>query len=100
MLEVGAQVPKESRKKLIRKKEMRIEMKNGGKMLSPLPANNPQKHLVKRECVLNKGRASKSAKGGLYLRAGLGGTHRCDTASLQTRHSEDTNQSKNVLVKL
>ena len=62
MLEVGAQVPKENRKKLIRKK-MRIEMKNGGKMLSPLPANNPQKHLAKRECVLNKERASKSAKG-------------------------------------
>lgn len=75
-------------------------MKNGGKMLSPLPANNPQKHLAKRECVLNKERASKSAKGGLYLRAGLGGTHRCDTTSLQTTHSEDTNQSKNVLVKL
>ena len=83
-----------------KKKEMRIEIKNGGKMLSPLPANNPQKHLAKRECVLNKERASKSAKGSLYLRAGLGDTHRCDTASLQTKHSEDTNQSKNVLVKL
>ena len=100
MLEVGAQVPKENRKKLIRKKEMRLEMKNEGKMLSPLPANNPQKQLVKRECVLNKERASKSANGGLYLRAALGSTHHCDTASLQTKHYEDTNQSKNVLVKL